>query len=191
MSRKFISALSAGALLFASPVAALCQAAPPPTAGATASGDTDAAAYARKLVLARRYMKAARMDEIMTLSMKGMGASMIEQMEAQFPDMPKGYSKAVVEAMGESTAAMMKDMSDRMIPIIARVYTEDELTKISEFMESPVGQSMIDKTPQLSAAMAQSMPQVMGDFQADFQARLCRKIDCDAPALKGFKPQKS
>lgn len=194
MSRKFISAACAAALLFASPLATTVQAAPAPAPamGSVAPAtDNDPATYARKLELAKRYMKAARMDEVFGASMKAMGGSLADQMEKEFPGMPKGFNQAVMDAMGETYVSMMQDMTERMIPIIAKIYTEEELTKITEFMESPVGQSMIAKSPQLSAALATSLPEIMGNFQTEFQTRLCRKIDCNDPAMKGFKPQAS
>ncbi|MDQ0464041.1 hypothetical protein QO010_001812 [Caulobacter ginsengisoli] len=192
MSRKFITALSAAALLLASPAATLARAAPPAPAPAVAAAtDNDPATYARKLELAKRYMKAARLDEILGSSMKTMGSMMAGQMESEYPDMPKGYSKAIMDAMTESTSVMMKKMTERMTPIIAKIYTEDELSKITEFMESPVGQSMLDKTPLMSVEVAKVMPDLLPTFQQDFMTRVCQKIDCNTPEMKRFKPTAS
>jgi hypothetical protein len=195
MSRKFVSALSAVALLLASPMTALGQAAPAPTAvpapAAVAAADNDPATYARKLELAKRYMKAVRMDEIMRTSMKSTGSIMAAQMAAQNPDMSKKDADTIMEVATESALAMMKKMSDQMVPVIAKIYTEDELVKITEFMESPVGQSMLNKSPLISAEVAKLMPELLPDFMQDIQTRMCKKIDCTGLEPKAPKPTAS
>lgn len=192
MSRKFISALSAAALLLASPVATLAQAPAATSApAATAATDNDPVTYARKLELAKRYMKAARLDEIMRASMKSTGSIMAAQMAAQYPDMSKKDAEAITEVATESVLAMMKKMTAQMVPIIAKIYTEEELIKISEFMESSVGQSMLDKSPLVSAEVAKVMPGLLPDFMQDMQTRMCKKIDCTGLQAKGPKSSAS
>lgn len=196
MYRKFVSAACAAALLLAAPISALSQSAPrpaPPAPGAPTfvvveATDNDPATYARKLELAKRYMKAARLDELMRASMKSTGSIMASQMAAQYPGLSREDSDAIMEAATESTLAMMRKMTEQMIPVIARVYSEEELTKITEFMESPVGQSMLNKTPLISAEVAKLMPDLLPDFMQDMQTRMCKKIDCNS--LGGAKAPK-
>jgi hypothetical protein len=189
MSRKLVSALSAAALLLASPAATLAQApVSTPAPAATSASDNDPATYARKLELAKRYMKAARMDEIMRNSMNSMGSMMAQQMAGKNPNMSEADTKAVMDAEMESVVVMMKKMIDQMIPIIAKIYTEDELIKITEFMESPAGQSMLNKAPLLNAEVLKAMPNLLPDFMEDLQTRMCKKIDCTAPEMAAPKP---
>ena len=74
----------------------------------------------------------------------------------------------------------MPKILDATAQAYAEVFTTEELTAMDNFYESPVGQSMLAKTPQV---MAKIMPKVTGflpDMMAETQKRVCAEIDCTA-----------
>lgn len=181
MSRKFVSALSAAALLLAAPVSTFARAEPAPAA---APGQPSA----RALALAERYVAAIHMDQNFAKIMTPLGRMLMDEFKTQGVTVSPEFSKALQESMVESGTELMKEMLKRITPQIARIYTEDELQAMVDFYESPVGQSILAKTGQVTEASAAIMPDLMPAYQADMQRRLCTKIDCNSGPYKKFKP---
>jgi hypothetical protein len=71
------------------------------------------------------------------------------------------------------------------VKLYADTYTENEIDGILAFYKSPVGQAMLDKTPQLSEGGMQIVRSRMGDFQPKIQAlqeQYLKQLASTAPA---------
>ena len=93
--------------------------------------------------------------------------------------------QSLTDAVTESMDVYMPRMTDAMIPAYAETFSTDELTKLDEFYESPVGQSILAKMPVAMQKMMPVMVQLMPEMQADIVRRVCTKIDCPAKAAGG------
>lgn len=184
MSRKVISALAAAAVLFTTPVTVMSEPVAAPAAAPAAASPADL--DARKVALVKRYMAAAHMDEMLGKMAGPIRDALVTELDQENSDLPKYIRDAIVDSAVEAMPAMMDDMMKRMIPLIASTYTEQELIKMTEFIETPEGQSMMAKAPLLSAAMIGVMRQVLPGYEQDMVKRLCGKIDCKSAKLKGL-----
>ncbi len=167
--RKLILAGAAALALCAAPMA---QAAAP--AAATAAPDPV------KVALVKRYFAAMHFNQMMSQMMKSMAPAMMAQAKQQHPEITEAQTQAVTDAMTETMDDFIPRMTDAMIPVYADLFTTEELTKLDAFYESPVGQSIMAKTPQAMQRVIPVMTQLMPDLQADMMTHLCAKIDCKA-----------
>lgn len=134
-----------------------------------------------KIALAKRYFKALEFDKLMDNMFKSMLPSLMEQQQIQ---MGLNSEKRVVvaEATAETMAEIMPVYMDRMYEAYAGILTEDELTQLVAFYESPLGQSVVKKTPQLSSKATEAMIPLMPEIQSRIEKKICAKVDCKAAA---------
>ncbi len=144
------------------------------------AANAQAAPSARQLELAQRYVVAIRMERTFDAGM-----------DAMLPTLKAGNSKvsgekfdAIMAAMSEVTKSMVGEMSVRMAPVLAEVFTERELEELVAFYEGPTGRAVIDKSPQLAAKMAPLMQEIMPQMQAQMAERVCKITDCPPPAAR-------
>ncbi len=150
------------------------------------NAEAPAAPSAEKIALVKRYFAAVHFDTMMSNMMKQMGPAMMEQMRKSQPGINETQVKAVTEAMTESMDIYMPKMIDAMIPVYADTFSVEELTKMDEFYESPVGQSITAKIPVATQKMLPTIMPIIPEMQADMMKRLCSKMAC--PTQKSDKP---
>ncbi len=165
--RKTLIALVSGAMLIAMPAICQAQAAEP-------------APSAEKVALVKRYFNAIHFEQLMTGIVNQITPAMMAQVRKSHPELTDTEFKAATDAITESTGDFIKKMTDASIPVYADIFTVEELTKMDEFYETPVGQSIMAKVPEASQKLMPTVMALMPDFQADVQKRLCAKIDCSA-----------
>lgn len=143
-----------------------------------------------RLELAKRYVEASHVRDTFAAMLKSLMPAMLDQIARSNPKAPPELNAALSESMQELAPEMMDKLLDRAIPIYAETYTKDELQAIVTFVSSPAGQSMIAKSPQVTARLAPAMGELMPQLQADLIMRVCVKIDCTG-ARKAIKPSAS
>ncbi len=156
---------------------ALAQAAPAPSP--------------RQVELARRYVVAMNMDQ----SFEGMMKSMLPIVQSQMRDAEKltpEQHEVLAKITLDASRRMMSKMMAKMPVLLAEVFTEQELEGLVNFYESPIGQSLIAKSPQLSAKMAPLMPELMSEMRTEMMSRICELVACPAsPGTVEVKPKPS
>jgi hypothetical protein len=162
--RKLILATTAALALCAAPMAHAADAAPDPV----------------KVALVKRYFAAMHINQMMSGMMKQMAPALMAQAKAQHSEITEAQTQAVTDAMTETMDDFVPKLTDAMIPLYADVFTTEELTRLDEFYESPIGQSIVAKMPAATQKMVPVMMQMMPDLQADMMKHLCAKIDCTA-----------
>lgn len=124
-----------------------------PALAANPSPSAQAPTPDRRAELAHRYVTAMHMDQ----TMRGMFKTLMPQMMSQMPaggQLSDEQRKVLGDVTTEVMSEMMTKMMARMEPIMAEVYSEQELTDIVAFYESPTGQSALAKAPLLAQKMA-------------------------------------
>lgn len=173
MSSRILPALVAVGLLIGS--AAGAQAAAPAA---------PAAASPRKLELAHRYMAAMHVDAMMGSMMNTLMPAVLSQL-SKGKEAPPELKAALTAAASESAQAMVPNLIERMTPVVAETFTEQELQAAVAYYESPLGQSLLAKMPTYMSRMGPAMQAMMPLVAADMEQRFCRKYDCsklsDAP----------
>lgn len=175
---QVLAAVGATLVLAATPAVAE----PPPQPLA----DQEAAfATPRALQLTRRYFAAMKMENTMMATVVAVMPQMMARLARNNPKMTEAEKTAVVEAAAQSSQAMIARMMDKMAPIFAQSFTEQELQDLVNFYESPTGQALVAKTPAFAARMNPTLNQLMPEMMADMQTRLCAKVVCVAKSAAG------
>jgi hypothetical protein len=164
--RKTLAALITGAFLLSMPAIGHAQ-------------TSDPAPSAEKVALVKRYFAAIHF-ELMTDIVKQMTPAMMAQMRKSQPNITDEEFQAATEAVSESTTEFLKKVTEASIPVYADIFTVEELTKMDEFYETPIGQSIMAKAPQATQKLMPTVMALMPEYQADIKKRMCAKIDCSA-----------
>jgi len=130
--------------------------------------------------------KRAKVEELMTTmhidtmteQMTSMAKAQVEQSEQGMPaaaTMTPEQKKIFADFQAKSLDLVMGTVSYKALkPEIVKLYTdtftEEEIDGISAFYRSPTGQAMLNKTPQLLAAMMQFMQGKIADLQPKLKA---------------------
>lgn len=138
----------------------------------------------RAMELSKRLFADMHMERMMAGMSQSMAPSMAKQIEAASPQLTAEQRQMVVDAVGDMTRQMTSKMIDRMIPAYASTFSEQELSDLVTFYESPTGQAVINKMPQVMSQVAPMMTEMMPQMMADLRARLCAKMACPAPPAK-------
>ncbi len=164
-------------------------AAPTPAPEATATTATPNA-----LALARRYMAAVHLDRTMSALANNMAPVIIDQQLQAHPELKEHMTpelrQAMIEVISEAVLERLPAMNDKMLSIVAETFTEQELTELVAFYESPTGQAVMEKAPSMMRRIPELMATINMPTDEEIGARLCKKIDCKA-AGDHSKPTKS
>jgi TonB family protein len=88
-----------------------------------------------------------------------------------------------LDSYGQAMAAGMPKEIERFGEIYAKSYTEQELTDIAKFLESPSGRAWFSRQKAMSEAMQAEAAQFQKTVSADARDRLCASTACPtAPA---------
>lgn len=127
---------------------------------------------ARALALTDRYLKAINMEKLM-VDMMGSMSSMLGPEFSKSED-----AKAMMEASQEAVVAITPKLVERMAPVMASIYSEEELEAMVVFYESPVGQSILAKTGAATMASAEVTRDLMPEIMTQMLDRYCAKRTC-------------
>lgn len=145
-----------------------------------------AAAYAepsaKALALTERMVVALHVEETMMPMMRTLMRQQVDLMVSQQKNLTDQQKTMISGAMGETmdevlADGFMSDITKRLIPVYAEVYSEDELEAVVSFYESPIGQRVLHKMPQMGPAAAKVMTDIAPKMQAEFVERLTRKLE--------------
>ncbi|WP_309092398.1 DUF2059 domain-containing protein [Phenylobacterium sp.] len=158
------------ARLFAAGLAALVLAAAP----------AQAAPSARQMDLAKRYIAAANLENMVGALTAQLTVGMVDALSEQAKEPITAELRiAVGDAAEETARAMTPKFVERMLPVIADAFTEAELAAAVAYMESPDGRSFMQKSPALMGKVDAAVRPLQEDFAAEMEVRLCQKIGCE------------
>lgn len=137
---------------------------------------------ANALALTRRMVQAMHVEQTMAPMIRGIMQQQMDMIVAQRQNLTEQQktllSGALSEAVGEMMdAGLMSKVMDKLIPAYAEVYSEEELQGMLTFYESPVGQSVLRKMPQLTPAATKAMVEIAPVMQADLEQRVAKKLE--------------
>jgi hypothetical protein len=82
------------------------------------------------------------------------------------------------EVLAETTAVLMPRYIEQMSSVYAQTYTAAELEGLISFYSSPIGRSVLDKTPDLAPEASAALEKLLPEIDFEFQRRLCRRVGC-------------
>lgn len=145
---------------------------------------------AQQKALAERYFKAAGIDRMYADSeqLTALINSQLAGMESSLPPAKRADFRTVMEKikpdMNASIARALAAMRPQLVEVVTRSYSEQELTALVKFYESPEGKSVVAKNPQVMAAMMEVAGQQMAPMMQDIQQSLMRALKEQAAADK-------
>ena len=148
----------------------------------------EAAPDQAKLALAKRYIEVMKVDIALDALMASLGPvsarGVIRNLELP-PDSRKAdlLETAFGEVMAETVAVLMPRYVEQMSKVYAQTYTQAELEGLIAFYSSPLGQSVLEKTPGLAPEASKAMEKLLPEIDFEFQRRLCRRLGC-APSVQ-------
>jgi hypothetical protein len=182
--RHLICAALAVGLLLASVDFAWTQTAP----ATSATPPPPARVNPKTAALVRRMFKATKIDITMDAMMGSMLPVMVDSMVRQYPNVTAQEKDVILQTGKEALHDFMAELMERMVPIYAETYSQEELEAIDTFYESPIGQSLITKTPLMAPKTAALTREMLPGLQVQMQARLCEKLDCRAKKPRPPQP---
>jgi hypothetical protein len=130
------------------------------------------------LALTRRYFAAVNFRSSMDSTMRSIMPTLIGELASEHPEITPAQRQIVTEAVEDSMPAYTDHVIEQVIPIYATAFSEQELTDIVTFYESPAGKAIVSKMPALAPRVAAILPTVLPEFKADIERRICSKIAC-------------
>ncbi|MFN3931746.1 MAG: DUF2059 domain-containing protein [Brevundimonas sp.] len=138
---------------------------------------------ARQLSLSRRYIELMQSDQLSVMIRSAIEMTAGSEFDAA--ELPTEDREFMLDLVTELTTDMMPQMFDRMVPVYARTFSEEELLALIAFYDSDLGRSILQKTyasmPEANAAMMEVMPQMFEKMAA----RMCVRYGCDTAEVLG------
>ena len=157
-------------LAFGLAPAAEAQERPAPPTAAVAVDPAQAA-------LVRRYFAAIHMDKLLDSMVEAMSGPIFER-----EHIPEDKRDIVRTVLRESYAAVMPELMDMYTELYAGAFTPAEMEAMVAFYESPVGQSVMAKTVQLTRHSDEVYARFAPLLEQELTTRLCARMTCTAPA---------
>ena len=184
MRRFLMAGMVVAALVAGLPVTTQAETQPAPAVPVDAG-------YMRRVDLVNRYFKAVNLDAMMDTMLRSLMPMVTDQMRKDNPNLSEKDAGIVNEAVVEAMGDFMPKYKDAIADLYANSFTEDELTALVTFYETPTGRSITQKMPALTPKSMQLMSQMLPDIIEDMKAKVCAKTTCpksgDAKSAPGTR----
>jgi uncharacterized protein len=95
-------------------------------------------------------------------------------------------AEAVQAALGDSLQDMMPRLMQGTARIMAQDFTTAELRGMLAFYQSPTGQAVLRRMPEITRQSAQMSVALLPDFMRKFESDYCSRITCSAQEQQAF-----
>ncbi len=177
--------LAVGLLALSSPTVAQTSAADPASSDAIGA---PAPVDAERLALSEKLFGAMRLDT----TMRGVFANMFKSapgFSAIGPNNPR--AQAFLASYGAAMDATMPELIHDMAELYARVLTTQELKDSLTFYDSPSGQAIMNKLPEMMRQIVPTSMKLMPKIAAAAEADFCGKETCTDADRAMFKRMKT
>ena len=147
------------------------------------AGPAAAAPTERALELTRRYFTASHLDAMVSARLKAVTPGLVQQMTAKNPQLNPQQRTLLKQAATEAEQDTARKMVERLIPIFAERFTENELEQIVAFHESEAGKALTARTPAFAAQMEPTFRSLAPEMLADLNTRFCARAGCKVKAV--------
>lgn len=159
-----LAAALAAATLPAAPVAA------------QSTEQTTAPPSARRTALARQYLNLIMTDQFEGVVHQMLGAEFENDSEMQA--LPDEDRRMILSLTAELTADMVPQMITEMVPVYAATFTEEELTALVAFYDTPLGRSIADKSIEVLPEADRAVMSVVPQLLEKMATRMCQHYGC-------------
>ncbi len=165
-------------------IAALCVVFAAP--GLAQNADTDPATKDQVELLLRTMQS----HDTMQRTVEGMLKPMHQMLRAQFekdgkpvpPDFESRYHKMFDELI---KSMPMDEMTQAMVPVYQKHFTNGDVKGLIAFYESPTGQKFLQEMPEVTSESMQAMMPIMRDYMSGAEEQMQEEVkDMEKPAPK-------
>jgi hypothetical protein len=149
---------------------------PATPAAARSTEQTTAPPTARMTALAREYLNLTMTDQFEGVVRQMLGAEFENDSEMQA--LPEEDRRMILNLTAELTADMVPQMITEMVPVYATTFTEEELTALVAFYETPLGRSIADKSIQVMPEADRAVMSVVPQLLEKMATRMCQHYGC-------------
>lgn len=149
---------------------------PATPAAAWSTDQTAAPPTARTTALAREYLNLTMTDQFEGVVRQMLGAEFENDSEMQA--LPEEDRRMILNLTAELTADMVPQMITEMVPVYATTFTEEELTALVAFYETPLGRSIADKSIQVMPEADRAVMSVVPQLLEKMATRMCQHYGC-------------
>jgi hypothetical protein len=137
---------------------------------------------AKALALTKRMVAAMHMQETMVPMLRNMMAQQADAIAVNQKSLNDKQKAMLRDAVRESMedvfdGGFMQQLMDKLTPAYAEVYSEEELQAMVDFYESPIGQSILRKMPQLGTIASKSVAELLPKMQAEMVAKMSKRME--------------
>ena len=126
------------------------------------------------LGLARRYIDLSQGD---AKAMENAFRASFGDLSVLEPDQREFLTRQGAAAL---TQAMQRYFAE-IVPVVADIYTEDELEALVTFKETPVGRSIAGKDLEFGMRAEQIVSPLIHEAMTGLMTKYCARFDCEAP----------
>lgn len=137
-----------------------------------------------RLELSRRYYEALNLDAMVEAMLDGMLPAIL----ANSPNaalLSEKQRKAIGEVSKEATLSILPQLKQATITLTAEYFSTEELGALVDFYESPLGKSIVAKTPAYSARSGELMRDILPTVTAKIPSLICAHQELKASCRSG------
>lgn len=138
----------------------------------------------RAMDLSKRYFKAMRLEDSLGKALDALDPALLTG-----DDGDPAQAEAMRAATRQALDAAMPQYIEKMTPLLASAYSEEELAALVAFYESPVGQSVVAKSRDVGGISSQAMKDLLPGIMDDAMDRYCREMGCEDEGVAGLADQ--
>lgn len=143
-----------------------------------------AAPSAKAMELSKRYFKAVGLEDTLGKALDNLDPALLIG-----EDEDPAQAEAMRAATKQALDAAMPKYIEKMTPLLAAAYSEEELAALVAFYESPVGKSVVAKSRDVGGISSQAMKDLLPGIMDDAMDRYCEKMGCDDEAYSEMARQ--
>lgn len=143
---------------------------------AQSTGQTTAAPSAQSSELARQYLNLLMTDQFEGVIRQMLGTEFENDSEMQA--MPDADRRMILNLLAELTTDMVPQMISEMVPVYAATFSEEELTALVRFYDTPLGRSIADKSIEVMPEADRAIMSVVPQMLEKMATRMCQHYGC-------------
>jgi hypothetical protein len=183
MKRIGVGGAALAALLWIGSQPAAAQPAPQPQAQPEPAEAPAPAASPRQLELAGQLLGATGVDTAMAAMMHNMTAQIAASANRNLSPQAQAKAEIIAQAEDHMFAKLTPRIVEMMRTAYARTFSEQELSDLIAFYQTPAGREAVTKMPQLLSSVTSQMLEMMPQIRRDMGEEICAKLAC-TPAQK-------
>lgn len=130
----------------------------------------------RGMELARLYL-----DLLMTDQLESVIHEMLDmefQNDSEMQALPDEDRRFILDLTSELTNDMVPQMITEMVPVYAAAFTEEELSALVAFYDTPLGRSIANKSVEVMPAADRAVMSVVPQLLEKLATRMCQHYGC-------------